>query len=116
MNSLFNSRLTNEKTCTFQDVIFLDLVDLDRNPNNRIVLETSFPEKMVYYSCPHSLVSTVTKIIISEIKKRNLIDPNAQAEQAMKLKMEKLNKAQEELAKKLDSIQEILKDNKQRRD
>jgi len=31
--------VTNENSCGFQDVTYLELVDLDMNPNNRLILE-----------------------------------------------------------------------------
>jgi len=31
--------VTNDNSCGFQDVTYLELVDLDMNPNNRLILE-----------------------------------------------------------------------------
>ena len=75
---ILNPRLTNDKTSTFTDVIYLDLVDLDKNPSNCIILEkqltaaggdgNSGGHKSTYYDCPHHIVSEVARIIKEEIR------------------------------------------------
>ena len=36
--SYFSCRITSRRVCAFQDVVFLDIVDLDENPDNSLVL------------------------------------------------------------------------------
>ncbi len=60
----FSPRITSEQTATFSDVIYLDLVDLDKNPSNCIVHERTFPvETNTFYSCPHYLVTNIAAIV-----------------------------------------------------
>jgi hypothetical protein len=54
----------------FQDVIYLDLVDLDKSPNNVLVLERVMPEKTSYYQCPHHIVVSVANIVKSTLNQR----------------------------------------------
>ena len=50
----------------------MDLVDLDKSPNNCIVLEKQQDPmggvEQVCYSCPHHIVQNVVTIIKEEIK------------------------------------------------
>ena len=36
--SYFSCRITSRRVCAFKDVVFLDIVDLDENPDNSLVL------------------------------------------------------------------------------
>ena len=36
--SYFSCRITSRRVCDFEDVVFLDIVDLDENPDNSLVL------------------------------------------------------------------------------
>ncbi len=68
--SLFSARITNNKSTNFEDVVYLDLVDLDKSPNNCIVLERQDPGGGLHqdcYSCPHHIVQKVATIIKEEI-------------------------------------------------
>ena len=44
-------------------MIFLDLVDLDKSPNNVLTLDRAAPGSTSYYSCPHHIVLNVAKIV-----------------------------------------------------
>ena len=55
-------RVTNDKSCGFLDVTYLDLVDLDENPNNKLVQEC-FPDRKFTNVCPHHIVTNVARII-----------------------------------------------------
>ena len=68
---ILNPRLTNDKTSTFTDVIYLDLVDLDKNPSNCIILEKQTranDNSTSFYDCPHHIVQEVANIIKEEIR------------------------------------------------
>ena len=44
-----------------KDITLLELVDLDRSPNNRIV-SIYYPERKEYLPCPHNIVTTIGNI------------------------------------------------------
>ncbi len=69
--SWFSLRITSCRSSTFEDVVYLDLVDLDKSPSNCIVMEKqNFPNGIssTSYSCPHHIVSSVSAIIKGEIR------------------------------------------------
>ena len=68
--SFLSARLLSEKTAIFQDLIYLELVDLDNSPNNRIVFESTFPTiTHSYHYCPHNIIQNIIKIIKEEKRK-----------------------------------------------
>ncbi len=52
----------------FEDVVYLDIVDLDRNPNNCLILESNLPGKSSFYGCPHRIVQNVAAIVKEELR------------------------------------------------
>ena len=59
--SCFNIKITGDRACTFKDIYYLELVDLeDPNSSNRLGVEI-FPKDPKYYTCPHTVVVSITK-------------------------------------------------------
>merc|ERR1712150_24669 len=48
-------------TCLMKDITLLELVDLDRSPNNRIV-SIYYPERKEYLPCPHHIVTKIASV------------------------------------------------------
>ena len=87
----FSCRITSKRVCEFKDVIFLDIVDLDENPNNVLVvaklndgeddapqattrgrfrqrtgagvINLGYNKKDEIHVCPHNIVKKVVKIL-----------------------------------------------------
>ena len=53
-------RLTGDRACSFNDVYFLELKDLDPNSSNRLGIE-SYPKDPKYYPTPHSVVKNIVE-------------------------------------------------------
>ena len=55
------ARVTSVNTCLMKDITLLELVDLDRSPNNRIV-SIYYPERKEYLPCPHHIVTKIASV------------------------------------------------------
>ena len=55
------ARVTSVNTCLMKDITLLELVDLDRSPNNRIV-SVYYPDRKEYLPCPHHIVQKVATL------------------------------------------------------
>lgn len=100
---LFNPRITSERTCIFQDVVYLDLVDLDKSPHNCLVMETTFPDTKTTYSCPHNIVNRVSDIIRQEIVNRR-----TSLQEKQDKEIEKMQEAQQDILTKLAKLENKL--------
>ncbi len=57
---LLKIQITGDRTCSFKDVYYLDLLDLDPNSSNRLGVEM-YPDEPIYYPCPHHIVTNIAK-------------------------------------------------------
>ena len=55
------ARVTSVNTCLMKDITFLELVDLDRSPDNRIV-SIYYPDRKEYLPCPHHIVTKIASV------------------------------------------------------
>ena len=72
------SRVTSVNTCIMKDLTFLELVDLDPTPMNRIV-NIYYPQRREYLQCPHHIIARIATVA------RSNIDKTLQINQTMKL-------------------------------
>ncbi|XP_059085780.1 transient receptor potential cation channel subfamily A member 1-like [Tigriopus californicus] len=102
---LFNTSIVNERTMLFQDVIYLDLVDLDKSPNNVLVLERVMPEKTSYYQCPHHIVVSVANIVKSTLNQR--LNPDKKLDDSLD-EMDKIRKTQANILETLANLTNLM--------
>ena len=59
-SSIQKMKITGERTCTFKDVYFLNIKDLDPNPENKLAVE-KYPKEPKFYPCPHQIVKNIAE-------------------------------------------------------
>ena len=91
----------NHNTCSFQDVIYLDLVDLDKSPQNLLILEKTFPDSVTTYSCPHYLVTKIANICKDKMLRNRISVKEKQDEN-----LEIIQTNQKEIMSKLSVLEE----------
>ena len=52
-------KICGERARNFQDIFFLDIVDLEPNASNRIGVE-KYPKEPNHYPCPHNIVTAIS--------------------------------------------------------
>ena len=55
---IMNMSLTGEDVSTFKKVYYIEILDLEPNPANRLAME-SYPKDPVFYQCPHHIISNI---------------------------------------------------------
>lgn len=97
----------NERTTLFQDVIYLDLVDLDKSPNNVLVLERVMPEKTSYFQCPHHIVVSVANIVKKALNQR--VNSEKKLDDSLE-EMDKIRKTQANILETLAKLTNLMED------
>ena len=72
------SRVTRINTSIMKDLTFLELVDLDPTPMNRIV-SIYYPQRREYSQCPHHIIARIANVT------RNNIDKTLQINQLTRM-------------------------------
>ena len=60
------SRVTSENTCLMKDITYLELVDVDPSPMNRIV-NICYPKKKEFLRCPHHIITRIANVARNNI-------------------------------------------------
>ena len=105
------ARITSENTCLLRDVTFLELVDLDPTPMNRIV-NIYYPQRKEYLKCPHHIITKIVNIaknFIDASQVGNNIEPHGDTRHlTYKNKSGSVEKEQTFMENILSSHQEML--------
>jgi hypothetical protein len=62
-NTFDDVRLTSAKICNFKELVYLNLVDIADNNENKLVFEDSCSGKKREYPCPKTITNSVVKIL-----------------------------------------------------
>ena len=103
LSAFFSTRITNDRTFSFEEVVYLDLVDLDQSPKNTLVIDTfgCGVAKKAVWTCPHHIVANVQKIVKEKVNATVLV-PMEDKE------FKEVKKNQEALGEKLNEVMKLL--------
>jgi hypothetical protein len=92
-----------------KELTFIKLVDLDKSPCNKIVVEKSLNEDIKFFECPHHIVVGVIRIVSEVIRQARFEEEPAALQKSVDT-VKVLEQYHESLMKELTSIKDEIRD------